>query len=161
MAGNYQFTAKATDNVGASTISTPVNVTVLDHAPLVVIQPAHFNPQTGLFDEMVRILNPTPMALNSMRVLVRDLATGVEVFNATGKTNGVAYVETKLPIPPGGSVDLTIEYYVSNFQAPNPTLTAEMAGIAVQTASLSMTYVPVTRELRLGSGDFLMEFNTH
>ena len=93
-------------------------------------------------------------------MLVRDLAAGVQVFNASGVSNGISYVQSKLPIPPGGSVDLLIEYYVPNFQAPNPTLAAEMAQPLLQTASLSSTLVPVTRQLRISTGDFLLEFNS-
>src|SRR5204862_6679352 len=52
-AGHYQFTAKATDNLGASGISSPVNVSVLEHLPFIVIEHPHFNPQTGLFKELV------------------------------------------------------------------------------------------------------------
>ena len=160
LTGAYQFTARATDNAGASTVSSPVNVTVLERPPLLVIQPPRFNPQTGLFEEMVRVLNPTPAAFSAVRVVVRDLAAGMQVFNASGKTNGIAYLQSNLPILPSGSVDMTIEYYVPNFQTPNPTLTAEVVGISAQAASLSATLAPVTRKLRLGNGDFLMEFSS-
>ncbi len=159
-AGSYQFTAKATDNVGASTVSTPVNVTVLERPPILIVQPPHFNPQSGLFEELVRVLNPTPRSLSAVRVFVRGLAAGMQVFNASGKIGGVSYVQSKLPIPPGGSVDLTLEYYVPNFVTPNPALTAEMAEPFLQAASLSNTVVPVTRQIRLENGDFLVEFNS-
>jgi len=159
-AGNYQFTARATDNVGASAISSPVNVTVLDRAPMLIIQPPHFNPQTGLFEEMVRVLNPTPKSLSGVRVMISDLATGMQVFNASGQAGGVSYVQSQLPIPPGGSIDLTIEYYVPNYATPNPSLAAAVSQPSLQAASVSDTMVPVTRQLRLDNGDFLLEFNS-
>src|SRR5207248_3303917 len=87
-AGSYQFTALATDNAGATGTSSPVNITVLAGLPF-TNQPPRFNPQTGLFDEVVRLFNPTPFALPAGRVLIRNLASGVQVFNATGTNNGV------------------------------------------------------------------------
>jgi hypothetical protein len=133
---------------------------VLAGPPLTVIQPPHFNPQTGLFDETVRTFNPTADTLTAARVFIRNLAAGVQVFNASGTNNGVIFVQTKLPIPPGGSADLTIEYYVPNFQTPNPTLSADVVGPAVQPAPPSVTFVPTTREMRMANGDFLLEFES-
>jgi len=160
-AGTYQFTAEATDNYGAKGTSSPVNITVLSGPPLLVIQPPHFNPQTGLFEERVRILNPTPLTLSGARLLITNLAAGVQVFNATGATNGMAYVQTLLPIPGGGSSDLTIEYYVPNFQAPNPSLSAEVVPPSLQAASNTpMAPVPITRKLEMPTGEFLLEFNS-
>ena len=131
-----------------------MNVTVLAGLPVVVTQAPHFNPQTGLFEERVRVLNPTPFTVSGIRLFIRNLQAGMQVFNATGSSNGIAYVQTKLPILAGESADLTIEYYVTNFQTPNPTLSAEVAGPNLQAASLDVTTVPMTRQLRLPSGDF-------
>ncbi len=159
-AGSYEFTARATDNSGASAVSAPVRVTVLERPPSVSLQPVHFNPQTGLFEEIVRISNPSQKALEGARVLVTGLRPGVALFNASGQTNGIAYVQTSLPIAAGGSVDLRIEYYVPDYQTPAPTLTMELVPPAKQPAPPVGIFVPITRRLRTADGGFLVEFNS-
>jgi len=159
-AGTYTFGAKATDDRGASATATPVTVTVLDHPPVTIVQAAAFNPQTGLFQERVRVSNPTVSTLASVRVLVTNLRTNVIVFNASGSTNGVPYVQSNLPLPPGGSIDFTIEYSVPDFQTPNPTMTAAVAQPAAPAAPQGGTVVPITRQLRMADGEFLLEFTS-
>ena len=159
-AGSYQFTAKATDNHGASAFSSPVSVTVLERPPSIALQPVHFNPQTGLFEEVVQIDNPSQTVLDGVRVMITGLRTGVSVFNPSGKTNGIWYVQSTLPIPPGPSVDLKIEYYVPDYQTPNPILTMEVVPPTQPVAAPAGILVPVTRKLRFGDGSFLVEFNS-
>ncbi len=158
--GTNQLFAKATDNDGASAMSAPVNITVLERPPFLTLQGVHFNPQTGLFEEIVRISNPSQKAIDGVRVLVTNLRPGVALFNSSGKTNGISFVQTLLPIPAGGSVDLRIEYYVPNSQAPDPTLAMEVVPPAEPVPAPSGTFVPVTRRLRMEDGSFLIEFNS-
>ncbi len=159
----YEFvvtrTYRATD--GCSNVAQCTQtITAPAPPPLLVVQPPRFNPQTGLFEEVVRILNPSPFTLNAVRVLVNNLAADLRVFNASGASNGVSYAQFNQPIPPGASGDLTIEYYSPRSQVPNPTLTALVVGSSAPLVPGNVTVVPVTRQLRLASGDFLLEFNS-
>ena len=159
-AGEYQFSAMATDNDGASALSPAVSVTVLERPPSFALQPVHFNPQTGLFEEIIRISNPSQKVLEGARVVISNLRAGAAVFNASGKTNGLSYVQTILPIQAGQSIDLRIEYYVPDFLLPEPILTMEVVPPSLAPAPPTGSFVPVTRQLRLPDGSFLVEFNS-
>jgi hypothetical protein len=126
LTGTYLFTAVATDNLGARGTSAPVSVTVIDRPPLSVVSAMHLDPATGLFEETVRVSNPMYSALNAVRVYASNLLSGQIVYNASGYTNGIPYVQSHETIPPGSYVDFTIEYYVTNGLMRNPVLTAEL-----------------------------------
>jgi uncharacterized repeat protein (TIGR01451 family) len=156
-AGQYQFTAQATDNRGAKATSAPVNVTVLSNPPLSVIVAMRFNPQTGLFEQKVRVSNPTPYAYEAVRVWIKNLPAKQTVFNSSGQTNGVPYVQSNLPVPPGTSVDLLIEYYVPDRLPQEPLLLAELVAPNVPSNPKGLP-LQVTRSLKLPDGTFLLEF---
>jgi len=157
--GQYQFSARATDNLGSTGVSRPVNVTVIDRPPILRLGPIHLNRQTGLFEETVRVLNPTRTSFKGVRILVKDLSAMVQVYNASGQTNGVPYLQSNLAVPPGGSTDFTIEYYVKNSDLPSSTLLAEFVA-SNPLPSPTGNGVGITRQLQLGDKTFLMEFNS-
>jgi hypothetical protein len=157
--GQYQFSARATDNLGSTGTSIPVGVTVLDRPPLLRLGPIHLNRQTGLFEETVRVTNPTRVPYKGVRILVKDLASTVQVYNASGTTNGIPYLQSNLTIAPGGSVDMTIEYYVRDSRLPTSTLVAELVSSS-PTASPTGVPVGITRQVSLADGTFLLEFNS-
>jgi hypothetical protein len=65
--GDYEFTATATDELGATGTSASVRVSVLSHLPMERIvaldQTSTPDPQTGRFIEILRISNPTPFPI--------------------------------------------------------------------------------------------------
>ena len=156
-AGQYQFSARATDNTGATGQSSVVNVTVLEQPPIVIVTPMHLNRQTGLYEHTIRVLNPTAYSYEAIRVLIRNLPPGTGVYNASGETNSVPYVQSNLPIPPGGSVDFTIEYYANRLL--EPTLEAQLVSASPPTNPTG-TVQQVSRAMRLSDGTFLIEFNS-
>ena len=87
--------------------------------------------QTGLFYQTVRISNPTPWTYAAVRLSVSNLPLVVRVWNATGTSNGVPFVLYNQPLPPGQSVDLSIEYYIPDRRTmPNPVFTVELIPFA-------------------------------
>lgn len=131
-AGSYTLTAVAKDDDGATTTSSPINITVLANPPVnstsaVTTSGAFFN-QTGLMSQTVTIGNPSGVAIQAVRLTLQNLAAGIVVYNATG-TNGLSqpYLQHNFPVPAGGSVTFFIEYYVADrVTVPNPTLLAEI-----------------------------------
>jgi hypothetical protein len=136
-----------------------VNVTVLEHPPILTVKPMEFNRQTGLFEHTVRVTNPTAYPYDAVRVLIKNLRSVTRVYNASGKTNGIPYVQSNVPVPPGGSVDFRIEYYDPDRIEPHPTLVAELVSASPPENPMG-TFQHVSRALRLSNGTFLIEFNS-
>jgi hypothetical protein len=160
-AGQYQFTARATDNLGAVGTSTPVTVQVLSDIPLIIVQSMHLDLQSGLFVEQVRIQNITPTTFPGVRVLIQGLATNVTVWNASGRmTDGTPYVQINQEVPPGGTLDFTLEYYVPTRVPPTRTLVARLTDAAQPLPNPTGTPLKVTRLVRLVDGTLLIEWNS-
>jgi len=159
----YEFvimrTYRATDGCSNVAFCTQT-ITAPAPPPFLVVQPPRFNPQTGLFEEVVRILNPSPFTLSAVQVAVSNLTAGVQVFNASGTNHGIPFAQFNQPIPPGASADLTIEYYSPRYQTPDPALSVALVGSPAPMAPVNVTVVPVTRQLWLSNGEFLLEFNS-
>ncbi|HKQ40496.1 MAG TPA: Ig-like domain-containing protein, partial [Verrucomicrobiae bacterium] len=125
-AGEYVFRATATDNAGARAVSSPVAVTVFPNPPYAA-GPFRLNRQTGLFEQVVTITNPTPVDFPGVRLWVMDVRTGATVWNATGQVTGVPYVDVLTKVPAGGSVQVLIEYYTPDIRvAPQPQFLPEV-----------------------------------
>jgi len=77
---------------------------------LAMVAPITFNSQSGLYEQHVLIENSGLLTVAAVRVLIHDLSPDVAVFNASGETNDVPYVRHNLPLAPGDSVLLVIEY---------------------------------------------------
>ena len=160
--GTYSFTAKATDGCGNAATSAPVTITVLPGPPITYIGPIHFQPQTGLFTNTVRVFNPTYSTFDGVRVYISNLTANTTVYNASGITNGVPFVQSNGTVPPGSYVDFVIEYYVHNSGAtPNPTLWAEL--ISAESGggvTVVGTGQHIDHGLMLADQTFLIEFKS-
>ncbi len=160
--GSYTFRAMAADDFGATGMASPVTVNVIDRPPLTFLTSVYYNPQKDIFEQRVRVSNPTYSVLNAVRVLVSNLTNNpaITVGNRSGITNGVAYVQSSAAIPPGGFVDLTIEYLSPLRVLPNPFLRAELVAPAGPRPPLQGTFQHINRGLLLANRSYLVEFNT-
>lgn len=118
------------------------------------------NPQTGLLEQKVVVDNTctTPTTTPS-RLLITSLPAGVQVYNATGISNGTPFVQYDGVIPGNGTVTLTIEYYVTNRATFTPAITLNSAP-AIPPATNTGNRLAVTRSQLLPGGSFLVEFNS-
>ncbi len=157
--GIYYLGARGKDALGAVGLSQIVTVNVLDQPPVIQTGPMQFNPQTDVFEQPVRVTNPTYYTYDGVRLLIGNLAPGVQVYNATGITNGLPFVQSILPIPPGGTVDFTIEYYVLSRIAPNPVFTVQLVEPLNAVNQVGPTQ-HINRGHLLPDKNFLVEFNT-
>jgi hypothetical protein len=92
-------------------------------------------------------------------VLVSGLAANATLYNATGKTNGLPYVQSSSPLGIGSNVVFLLEYYVPTRVAPtNLTYTVE-AGPIVIPPVVTGTILSISRMIKLDNGSVLVEFS--
>ena len=128
------------------------NVIVFTASPIVL------NPQTGLFEQTVRLTNGSPVTVDGIQLLIEALPVDVQVYNASGNINTIPFVQYSLPLAPGAAVDLLIEYYRANRQAiPQPTFVVQSATPVVVTETGPI--ILVDRSVQLVGGRFLIEFS--
>jgi len=156
-AGTYQFTARATDDQNATALSSPVNVTVIDCLPLSSTTPL-FNPQTSLFEQKVRVTNPTTSTFSAVKVSISALRQGVQVFNASGTLDGASFVQLDQDLDGGQTAELTIEYYVKDRQSFDAQFCAKPVLKSVP-INQEGTPVKIDRALWLDDGSFMIEFS--
>jgi uncharacterized repeat protein (TIGR01451 family) len=151
-----------TDSQPANNLAT--NITSAVNAPitnlvLTVLSAITLNPQTGLFEQLIEVSNGGPATPSSVLVLISGLAANVKVYNATGTTNGVPYVQSSSPLGIGSNVVFLLEYYVPTRIAPtNLTLTVQ-AGPIVIPPVVSGTILNISRMIKLDNGSVLVEFS--
>jgi len=155
--GTYQLTAKATDDEGATAVSAPVKVTVIDCMPVSSETP-QFNPQTSLFEQKVRVTNPTAFSLSAVKVSISGLRQGVQVFNASGDLEGVPFVKYDKELGAGETADFTIEYYVTDRQSFEAQLCAKPV-LKSSPIQQEGTPVKIDRAIWLADGSFMIEFS--
>ncbi len=160
--GSYTYYAKATDNLDATGVSSPVSISVIQRPPLTILSALHYNPQTDFFEMRVRITNPTYSALNAVRVCVLNLTNipAITVRNRSGLTNNVPYVQTRAAVPPGSYVDMVIEFYSPLRIAPNPILQPELVTPAAELTAPSGVVQHINQGRMLGNRTFMLEFAT-
>jgi VCBS repeat-containing protein len=160
--GSYTFGALATDDFGATGSATPVTINVIERPPLTYLTSVYYNPQKDFFEQRVRVTNPTYSVLNAVRVLVLNLTNvpAITVGNRSGTTNGIPYVQSYAAIPPGGYIDLTIEYLSPMRIMPSPILRAELVPPAGPQPPLSGSFQHINRGVLLANHTYLVEFNT-
>jgi len=166
-AGEYHFSAVATDILGLASTSTVSTVTVLSQPPTeaqALVTDGLLVRQTGLFYQTVRVTNPTPTPLAAVRLWVEldanSLARGVQVWNATGRSNAVPYLSYNASLASGQSVDLQVEYYVPDRRTfPNPVFRTEVV-VADPPFEPTGTVLGFVRQVPLTGGLFLVEFST-
>jgi len=156
---------------GAQTGNEPKQLVIVDlagspcaTADLVVttLSAVTLNPQTGLYEQSIRLTNQGTNGAAAARILVTGLATNATVFNASGTTtNGTPFLQYNLPLAAGASVDFVVEFFrPSRGALTAPTYTAE-ASTATPPAPPSGTTLQVTdRSAALNNGRFLIEFST-
>src|SRR5947207_7148510 len=129
----------------------------IDCMPLTSDTPT-MNWQTTLFEQKVRVTNPTQTTLSAVRVSVTGLAQGTRVYNASGDVDGVSFVTYSGEVGPGATAELTIEYYALNRQTPQPQLCAKPA-VNSSPAQQDGTPVKIDRMMWLADGTFMIEFS--
>jgi len=163
----YEITAVSAADAGTycmvidarcNSVTNCATLTVNDCLPLTASTP-QFNPQTSLFEQKVRVTNPTAFTLSAVKISIRGLRQGVEVFNTSGDVDGVPFVQYNEELGAGETTaELTIEYYVIDRQAFEAQLCARPV-LKSSPIQQDGTPVKIDRAIWLADGSFMIEFS--
>jgi hypothetical protein len=128
---------------------------------LTVLSGVGFNPRTGLYEQTVRVTNPTGSTYDAVRIYVSGLTSAQHLHNASGTTNGVPYAQSAGSVAPGSYVDFLLEYYVTDSSVTAPTLITKLVTPDTGgTTTYAGTSVPIHRTQVLANGYIMIEFST-
>lgn len=121
--------------------------------------PIEFNPQTGLFEQGVRITNAgtSTNAFFGVAALIRGLPSDVRVYNGNSSSAGSGLVAHEFPLAAGEFVDLTVEFYRASrqpFTQPTYSPTITIPPDSRPRGRL----LSIDREVMLPTGRVLIEF---
>jgi len=144
-------------NNRATNVTSAVSVPITNLV-LTVLSPITLNPQTGLFEQQVEVSNGGPSTPSSVLVLVSGLAGNATLYNATGKTNGLPFVQSASPLGIGSNVVFLLEFYVPTRVAPTNLTFTVVAGPPFIPPVVSGTIMNIDRMIVLSDGSVLVEF---
>ncbi|HTH46641.1 MAG TPA: choice-of-anchor D domain-containing protein, partial [Candidatus Limnocylindria bacterium] len=123
------------------------------------ISPITLNPQTGLFEQTVGVINLGSAVSTASRLQIQGLPGDVQVHNGSGFTNGIPFVQFNHSIAPGATVSLILEYYRLS-RATFATPAFEAVDTTPVTVAPAGIIIAIDRSVRLDSGRLLIEFST-
>ena len=106
------------------TVYQPELIIIQDIEPSIAGSP-NLNPQTGLFEQVIRIANNTPFDFKRMRIYLENVPATVKLMLETKSDEIGEYVEVDLNTRYGESARIVLEYFSRDgraFQAPKLTL---------------------------------------
>jgi uncharacterized repeat protein (TIGR01451 family) len=117
-----------------------------------------FNPQTGLMEQMVRLVNVAGTSAPSARIIVSGLTNWL--YSAVGTNDGKPFAVHGAPLAAGESVDLKLEYFVPT-RLPIAVADSQLLAVVSPAFNLSppegLPQPPPKLVLRPG-GNVLLEF---
>jgi hypothetical protein len=117
------------------------------------------NNYSGLYEQIVRISNPTGSSIDAVRIYIGNLPSGAIVANAVGMENGRYYIQYNQKLGAGQSVNLTIEYYVPNVKAMPVAPTFAVKVVPPMAAPVvSGTLLSAVRVTRLSNNRYVLDF---
>jgi uncharacterized repeat protein (TIGR01451 family) len=151
-----------TNNDGALPISQVQTMIVSPQFDILSGSPA-FNPQTGLYEELVVVTNISATPVAGVRLYVGGLRSGVTLYNAAGTTNGLPYVEYDATVNSSNTVTFALEFYDPSRLSFTNTLTA-VAILPPDSGSTGTNGVAISSEFMdtriAGDTRFVIEFIT-
>jgi hypothetical protein len=120
-----------------------------------------FNPQNSVMEQTIRLVNVSQTnEVASARVIVTGLASSNRLYNAVGTNNGNPYVVYAASLAPGESVDLLMQYIVSNrlSVAIDNTNYLALPTSAFSVVAATNYTLQITNYVVLPSQAFLIEF---
>lgn len=147
-------------NLTNNTASTNLSLVAFDATPLIATNASAmtYDPQTGLMEQHVQLVNVGTNSVAAARVIVAGLTN--QLYNAVGTNDGNPYVVYAASLDAGQSVGLVLEYFVPTrlpINVPDSAYTA--VGVpAVDWSAPSVVAPDITVISNLGPAGILIEF---
>jgi uncharacterized repeat protein (TIGR01451 family) len=142
----------------STTVITTVNAPAVTNLSVQVLGPIVFNRQTGLFEQPIRFNNLSATPITGVRISLGGLPSDLVLYNASGSSNGVPFVEYDQIVSAGGSVGFVLEYYRPNRLNFVSTNFTAVAVLATTPAAPSGTTLQLDRGPFLSEGELVIEF---
>jgi hypothetical protein len=122
--------------------------------------PISLNRQTGLFEQIIHLLNRRQFPIIGATILVKNLPQNWQVWNATGTNSGNPYLRVNSSIAGGASLPVRVEFRVPNrnpVERPAYSISDYTPGSTSEPPGESFLVLPKSN---LPDGSFLLEFST-
>jgi uncharacterized repeat protein (TIGR01451 family) len=166
-AGLVRFSATVTSdmldtNLLDNVASTTVQVGAFATGSLIATNasPMIYNPQTGLMEQAIQLVNVGASNAPAARVIISGLTN--QLYNAVGTNNGNPFVAYNSLLTPGTNVWLELEYFAPTrrpFAVPDSAYNAVAVNSNTPTVP-SGTPFSVTLVTNLASGAIMIEFES-
>ncbi len=150
-------TDSAPANNSITNVTAAINVPITNLV-LMALTPMSLNPQSGLFEQTVSVANGGPSTPSSVLVEVAGLAANARLYNATGITNGLPYVQSATPLAVGSNVVFLLEFYVPTRVMPTNLTYTVVAGPPFIPPIVNGAIFSINRDVLLSNGSVLVEF---
>jgi VCBS repeat-containing protein len=160
--GSVQQTTVSVELAYADGSKEVVAVKVTIYNPkLQLVTRLALNPQTSLYEQRVEVTNTTPYVIDSFRVLIPTLPSGVTLYSrSTTTATGQPAVEDTRALQPGESRVFIIEYFAPNVaQFPEPAVALEINSAGALASPLGTT-AAIDRTVLAPNGRRYIEFAT-
>ena len=131
------FDPNPTNNTGVLPVSQAQTTVTLPQFTWLAGTPV-LNAQTGLYEESVTVTNTGVSTVAGIELFVGGLRSGVTLYNASGTSGGVPYVQYGFPLNPSNTVSFVLEFYDPSRLAFTNSLTV-VAYIPTNTVTVSGT----------------------
>ena len=86
-----------------------------------------FNPQTGLYEQKVRVVNQTPFTFKGFRIYTSSLPPHIQLRNRTGLNEIGPYIDfSESTVESGQEQSVTLEYFNRTYQPFTPELSLRL-----------------------------------
>ena len=142
--GTFSYTYTVSDGRGGMATAN-VDVVVVNVPFSFSVTPAVFNPQTGLFEQNITIVNDSFITVPAMRIDITSLRTNIKVWNATGSNGATPYLLFNRALNPSESGTIKVEYYVQDRKPFTPGISIVAALPAAPNTTTNTPGVAIDR----------------
>jgi len=160
--GTASITVRATYPSNGYWVESTFTVNIVPK-PVLTRGTITLNPQNGLFEEVIKVMNGSELDANAVTLTISGLRTGETLYNATGTDlNGDFEILWTGTLAKNRSMNFTLQYYTPyRGTTPAPSVSTSLSLVDMEEQIKGRTFA-LSGEYRgiNGSTSYLIEFNT-